>query len=359
MYSRFCTNCGAGLTRGSHFCSQCGRSIQSNGSQNRALNSNSCTTRHVHNHRGPPATMSVNKSGLQPCPQLQHDDIDHSMANVATVVGECGAWRSIASEIRRCGHTVSNPDDVACLLLSLRQNREPSIARKRSESQQAIHKKTQQIATLRSESGLLRPILNWFRVRRLQSQISELDAATDRYAHMYDANIKYIESVQNSPGMVGARAELAVTDHLRRLPAPCVVLNDVHLHRNRTIMFNGSPLRSAQIDHLVLSPAGVFVIETKCWSGRFTQSAQYHDPFAQAQRARYLCSLLLRKSFGKISIRTIIASLGDLPPSPQDSYIKVLRPDDLVGYISWFTQPELSPQRIDALRRYFESRVSC
>jgi hypothetical protein len=114
---------------------------------------------------------------------------------------------------------------------------------------------------------------------------------------------------------------------------------------------------SAQIDHVVLTPAGVFVIETKYWSPRFVESGDFFDPFEQISRASYLCYDLLRERFGKTRVRSIIACFGKLPEVPRDSYIKVVRPESLPSFISGFRNVELSTNRFSELHRFFEDHV--
>ena len=64
----------------------------------------------------------------------------------------------------------------------------------------------------------------------------------------------------NSPKKKGDRGEKRVADLLSlRLPDEYKVLNDIYLLKE-----NGD---TAQIDHIVVSPYGVFVIETKNYSG--------------------------------------------------------------------------------------------
>ena len=67
------------------------------------------------------------------------------------------------------------------------------------------------------------------------------------------------------------------------------MISDIILHAKRHINFDGTTLQSAQIDHLVLSPSGIFVVETERWSEDFVASGDYHDPFDQVRRAAYLC----------------------------------------------------------------------
>src|SRR5262249_49838295 len=140
-------------------------------------------------------------------------------------------------------------------------------------------------------------------------------------------------------------------------PSPAVVFNDVRLEATRRIRFDGIGLMSAQLDHVVLTPAGVFVIETKRWSNRFVESGDFHDPFDQVSRANYLCYDLLREIFGKTRVRSIIACAGRLPEAPRDSYIRVVRPESLTNYIMAFRKTELAPELFSQLESFFEYRV--
>jgi len=59
--------------------------------------------------------------------------------------------------------------------------------------------------------------------------------------------------------LVGAEGEEKVARILCFLPSDCTVFNDLQLDG-----------RAAEFDHIVVGPAGVFVIETKTWSGEIT-----------------------------------------------------------------------------------------
>jgi hypothetical protein len=277
---------------------------------------------------------------------------------MATVVGQSGAWRSVAANLRLCGLEVHQLEDVKPLLTRFRAEYQPNVDRKKSEIAQSVADRDSQIAGLRAEQGVWRSLFNWFRIRRCEIAIERLHSEERRYVDMMSANLQRIESLLVSPEMAGARAELDVIARLAQLPASYTVLNDVRLTANRHIRFNGAALQSAQIDHLVLSPAGVFVIETKRWSTQFTEFGRYHDPFDQTQRAAYLCYDQLRRRFGNIRVRSIIACAGKLPSAPQDSRIKVLPVPELAGYISWFRQQDLTPDQLLTVRDYLQRFVA-
>jgi hypothetical protein len=277
---------------------------------------------------------------------------------MATVIGESGAWREIAENLQRCGLDVRRPNDVEPLLTHLRATYQPSVDRKRLEVAQSVASEETCIANLHAEKGVWRSFLNWFRIRGCKMAIAQLHNEERQYAATLSANIRRLDTMRESAELAGARAELDVIESLARLPDEYTVFSDIRLSAERYILFNGGSLQSAQIDHLVLTPAGVFVVETKRWSRKFVESGDYHDPFDQIQRAAYLCYDQLRRQFGKIRVRSIIACSGQLPSTPKGSYIKVLAVPELTGYISWFKQPELAPDRLLQVRRYLERFVT-
>ncbi len=277
---------------------------------------------------------------------------------MATVIGESGAWREIAENLRLCGINVRRPNDVEPLLTHLRATYQPSVDQKKLEIAQSVASKENRIAGLHAEKGVWRSFLNWFLIRGCKMAIAQLHSEDRQYVATLSANIRKLDTVRESAELVGARAEFDVIACLARLPDEYTVFSDIQLSAERYIHFNGAPLQSAQIDHLVLTPAGVFVIETKRWSRKFVESGDYHNPFDQTQRAAYLCYDQLRRQFGKIRVRSIIACAGQLPSIPKNSHVKVLAVPELIGYISWFKQPELAPDRLLQVRRYLERFVS-
>jgi hypothetical protein len=277
---------------------------------------------------------------------------------MATVIGESGAWREIAENLRRCGLNVRHPNDVNPLLARLRAAYQPSVDQKKLEIAQSVTSKERRIVDLHAESGVWRSFLNWFRIQGCKTAIAQLHSEERKYVAALSANIRRLDMMRESAELVGARAEVDVIAILARLPDEHTVFSDIRLSAERYIHFNGAPLQSAQIDHLVLTPAGVFVIETKRWSRKFVESGDYHNPFDQTQRAAYLCYDQLRRQFGKVRVRSIIACAGQLPSAPKNSHVKVLAVPELIGYISWFKKPELAPDRLLQVRRYLERFVT-
>ena len=124
---------------------------------------------------------------------------------------------------------------------------------------------------------------------------------------------------------------------LHGLPDDWHVFHDVNVEQCRWSYENGKHRRFAQIDHVVVGPGGVFVLETKRWSQSFVSAGHYYDPYEQVEwAAKLLYRLLNDGARQKIRVREVIASHGALPPKPADSYAKVLPPGEVCGYIRRF-----------------------
>lgn len=277
---------------------------------------------------------------------------------VATVIGQSGAWHAIVADIAARGHTIASPQDLEPLLAFLRTTRQGTIDTHRAYTMRSVAERSARIAQLKAEPGLIRRFLNGFKIASLRQQVEALYSTDARYPALLDRTIHRVEALPNSAELAGAVAELAIIDRLRSLPPSFAVFNDVRLRANRHIYFDGAALQSAQLDHVVVGPNGVFAIETKHWSRQFADSGDYHDPFDQTRRANYLCYDLLRAAFGKTSVHSLIVCLGSLPQPPDGTHVKVLRPTELCGYISGFRKAEFGPERLEQVRAFFAQRVA-
>ncbi len=163
-------------------------------------------------------------------------------------------------------------------------------------------------------------------------------------ARKTEHNIKSLQHIQKSPDLFGAIAEIELIENLTSLPKNYYILNDVFLSLLDAMRFDDKWRRTAQIDTMVISPAGIFVIEVKNWSKTFIASNDYHDPYDQVKWAAYLCYKQT-----KIKTRSIIAHTGNIPPKPNGSYTKILRLDEVKNYIQWFKDEEITGKAMQSL----------
>lgn len=155
----------------------------------------------------------------------------------------------------------------------------------------------------------------------------------DRRLKSHTDSICKLEALLESPEARGSAGELAVAAELQGLSDDFWVFHDVRLLANTFLRFDEKPVQSAQVDHLVVGPTGVFLIETKSWSRSTASGKQYFDPYEQVGRAGLLCHCLLKDSGLPNRVRTIIASHQWIAESRLRGYTERMPPDRLAGYL--------------------------
>lgn len=149
----------------------------------------------------------------------------------------------------------------------------------------------------------------------------------------------------------GALGEQKVVRELENLPDDYILINDF------TCLFN-SPIynrqendyiKSIQIDHILISPAGIFLIETKNWSEHSLKNLNLWSPVQQIKRTSFALFKLLagevansglslnRHHWGlkKVPIKNLIVLINH-KPKEEFQYVKVLTLKELPGYIKYF-----------------------
>lgn len=141
----------------------------------------------------------------------------------------------------------------------------------------------------------------------------------------------------------GQQGEARITRLLEReLDDTCYILNDI------TVPF---ARRSAQIDHLVVSPQGVFLFETKNWSGRLSGAAdaekwtqvrsrdgkrlQLANPVRQARRQGEFMGQYLAAR-GMQAVKVYPAVVFSNPRTTWDAHsgeVPLLRPDEIPSFV--------------------------
>ena len=155
----------------------------------------------------------------------------------------------------------------------------------------------------------------------------------------------------NSPKQKGKRGEKLVARRLRKgLPDEYRILNDIYLP-----LPDGT---TTQIDHIVVSQYGVFVVETKTYSGwifgdeksrEWTQSiyrkkSRFQNPMRQ--NYKHICALADNLGIDKSYFRGVVAFTGDCT-------FKTDMPEGVVysrraaEYIRAFGQPIIKAEQVD------------
>ena len=106
---------------------------------------------------------------------------------------------------------------------------------------------------------------------------------------------------------------------------------------------------SVQVDHILISPAGVFLIETKNWNESSIHNQNLYSPVKQVKRANLALYRILngeisgiklaiqRHHWGnrKIPIRNLIVFINNRPYE-EFQYVKILTLNGLLGYVKYF-----------------------
>ncbi len=156
-----------------------------------------------------------------------------------------------------------------------------------------------------------------------------------------------IDEVNSS--IYGALGEQKVVKELESLPDDYVLINDFCLSFSPAI-YNHSEndyIKSIQIDHLLIGPSGVFLIETKNWSEESLNSLSLRSPVSQLKRTNFaLFKVLNQKTEGlglkehhwgkkKIALKNLLVLISH-KPIEEFQYVKVLTLNQLLGYIKYF-----------------------
>ncbi|EQC48647.1 hypothetical protein M899_1036 [Bacteriovorax sp. BSW11_IV] len=165
--------------------------------------------------------------------------------------------------------------------------------------------------------------------------------------NFFDSNYNLIQ---------GALGELQALEELKKLPDSFYVLNNITLKFRKPLysVKNGQRIYSAQVDHVVVSPAGVFLIETKNWSKSTVNIESEYTVFDQIKRANFAfyCFLNPRassfssffKNSKKVRVRNILLMTNQMT-TQKENFIKVVNLLHVRQYITSFND-ELSELQV-------------
>jgi hypothetical protein len=223
------------------------------------------------------------------------------------------------------------------------------------EENQIKSKRQKLLRVMEKEVGIQKKIYT-DKKQKFSQKNSEYQLGLERKVKMAQERVSVIEGILQSGIYHGAIAELRMIDLLSKLPGNYYVVNDAMLRLDRSVHFDGEWLSSSQIDHLVVGPAGIFVIEVKNWSKKFSSEGDYFDPYQQVKRHNYVCYTLLNGAF-RTTVRSIIAYAGHIPAKPDSSYAKVLPIEKVNDYILWFKDVKHDTETIREIVRFIENEI--
>ncbi len=164
----------------------------------------------------------------------------------------------------------------------------------------------------------------------------------------------------------GAFGEQKVAEILETLSDDYILINDFAVSFSPAI-YNRKEndyIKSIQIDHLLVAPSGIFLIETKNWSEKSLENSNLRSPVQQIRRTSYALFMLLNGNMSNLHLRLDKHHWGDkkIPirnlivfiktkPSEEFQYVKVLTLNELPHYINYF-KPIFSSSETQIIASY-------
>lgn len=149
----------------------------------------------------------------------------------------------------------------------------------------------------------------------------------------------------------GALGEQKVVKTLETLSDEYFLINDFSVSFSPAI-YNRQEndyIKSVQIDHILIGPAGIFLIETKNWSEKSLQNLSLRSPVEQIKRTSFALFYLLNNDMSsyhlsldahhwgdkKIPVKNLIV-LTNTKPKEEFQFVKILTVSELLGYVNYF-----------------------
>ncbi|WP_417557298.1 nuclease-related domain-containing protein [Mesoflavibacter zeaxanthinifaciens] len=166
--------------------------------------------------------------------------------------------------------------------------------------------------------------------------------------------------IENSKNLIsGAIGESLVVKEVKKLTNDYTLINDFKLNFSNPIFYKkyNQLIYSIQIDHLLISKAGIFIIETKNWSKSSVNSISLRSPVEQIERTNFALYIYLsenitlnRHHWGEqqIPIRNLIVMINHKPKA-NFKYVKVKLLKEMNDYIRYF-EPVLTEDQLKKIK---------
>lgn len=204
--------------------------------------------------------------------------------------------------------------------------------------------------------------------KRLQYLDSNLEKVAEERCGValqeLDRKKKVIDQIKTF--IYGAKGEQMVVNALAPLSDDYTLINDFTYTFNNGLKSKKDRLyiKSIQIDHLLISTAGIFIIETKNWSSDSLENSSLRSPVEQVKRAQVALSHLVtpmanlrfsKHHWGdrKIPIRNLVVLINQKPREEFD-HVEILTLNELCNYVTHF-KPTLSTEETLIITQFLKS----
>jgi hypothetical protein len=192
--------------------------------------------------------------------------------------------------------------------------------------------------------------VNKIRYQFINSQFN--DAVRESYRHPLSELERKKTIIDGLNSFIyGAYGEQKVVKTLEELSDEFFLINDFTVSFSPAIYNRQEDdyIKSVQIDHILVAPSGIFLIETKNWSEKSLANLNLRSPVQQIKRTNFVLFKLLNNEISnyhlrldrhhwgekKIQIRNLIV-LTNNKPKEEFQFVKILSVDELIGYVKYF-----------------------
>jgi hypothetical protein len=204
-----------------------------------------------------------------------------------------------------------------------------------------IHKKTYKVAKILNDST---EKLNTYSRRREEII---MERCSVRYREL-DRILKVVEDLNSL--IAGAVDENRVVKELSKLSDENVLINDFSVQFDKPIYNKKEKDRiySIQIDHLLITRSGIFIIETKNWSKKSIENYDLRSPVEQIRRTSHALFKVINVGYNqgiqlnnhhwgekKIPIRNLVVMINH-KPKEQFNFVQIKTLKELNRYINYF-----------------------
>ena len=215
-------------------------------------------------------------------------------------------------------------------------------------------------------------------INDIRVQIEDRKNNAEDWIERYSA--RDIEKEKRSLGVLrkhkylfyGAEGEERVTRALSELPDTFTVINDYWLEFSQPIYDrnNNDRILSIQIDHLVVGPTGLYLVETKNWSQDSVGNPELFSPIKQLRRNNFAIFVLLNQAVERGEIDNFSNHWGNQRVSPKNilclinhrpnlefQYVRMLSERQIVRYVRNQRQT-FSQLEVNSLTENLLSRIA-
>ncbi|MBP6949174.1 MAG: NERD domain-containing protein [Candidatus Pacebacteria bacterium] len=185
----------------------------------------------------------------------------------------------------------------------------------------------------------------------LKNEIDDKKSNTDKWIDIFSkeevdrANFVLSAIDDNKNMFYGAEGEERALNELLKLPDTYSVINDYRKKFKRPLHDKRSDdwIYSVQIDHVVVGPTGVYIIETKNWSQNSVESRDLFSPVKQLKRTSYAMFILLNNLINNRGLISFGRNWGDQQVSPKN-FILLMghKPVETYQFVKIVTIPEIN-----------------